>query len=342
MTASRIDPMRRVARWLLLMLALVSGASAWARGDDDNWQVLHARYGTADRNMDVTGRLKELARRDERVRVTNGLFGNDPAIGQVKVLRIYARSRSGENRTFEYREGSIIDGAIFTDWRGGGWGQNGWDHGWDGPRPGHGGGNGGGYGNNGDDGGWQILQARYGTSDRNMDVTGRLKELARSDERVRVRNELFGNDPAVGQTKMLRIFARGRNGEQRTFEFKEGSWIDGSQFTGWGRGNWGDSGWNGGWDGRPGRPGNDGGRPGYDQGLNIVRATYGTGLRQMDVTQRIRDLSRSGRLDVRVSNDLFGRDPATGSRKLLQVTYTQGRSEERQSQAWEGDQLRLP
>ena len=55
-------------------------------------------------NIDVTGRLKELARRDDRVRVTNGLFGDDPDVGRSKVLRIYARNRDGGTRVFEFRE----------------------------------------------------------------------------------------------------------------------------------------------------------------------------------------------------------------------------------------------
>ena len=79
---------------LMLLVAMLTGSSAWAR-DDGQWQVLSARYGTAQRNIDVTDRLRDLARRDDRVRVTNELFGNDPAYGQTKTLRIYARDRCG-------------------------------------------------------------------------------------------------------------------------------------------------------------------------------------------------------------------------------------------------------
>ena len=99
----------------------------------------------------------------------------------------------------------------------------------------------------GDDGEFQILQARYGTHDRNEDVTQRLKELARQDRRFRMGNSTFGIDPAPNQVKTLRIFARGRDGQTRTFEYAENSWVDGSQFTGWGGGNWGQGGWDGGW-----------------------------------------------------------------------------------------------
>ncbi|MFX1679211.1 hypothetical protein PV762_08255 [Mitsuaria sp. CC2] len=199
-----------------------------------------------------------------------------------------------------------------------------------------------------DDGQWRILNARYGTSQRNMDVTGTLKELARRDDRVRVTNELFGKDPAYGQTKTLRIFARNRNGDNRTFEFREGSVIDGNDFTGWRGGDWGHGGWNGGWDGRPGSPTNPGGYnpggqgPAQDQRLNIVRATYGHGGRFVDVTDRLRNISRGGRLDIRVDNDLADRDPAHGQPKTLRVYYTLGRGKEQMREAREGDRIRLP
>jgi len=34
------------------------------------------------------------------------------------------------------------------------------------------------------------------------------------------------------------------------FEYREGSTIDGAQFAGWGRGDWGREGWNGRWNDR--------------------------------------------------------------------------------------------
>lgn len=328
-------PDRAIARWMLaalmLLSALLTGTSAWAR-DDGQWQILNARYGTAQRNMDVTDRLRDLARRDDRVRVTNELFGNDPAYGQVKTLRIYARSRGGETRTFEYREGNVIDGANFTSWRGGDWGHGG-GGGWDGP---------GGR----DDGAFAILGARYGVPEASIDVTNRLRELARRDARVRVTNDLFRDDPAVGRTKTLRIYARDRNsGQVRTFDYREGAWIDGSQFSGWGRGDWGQGGWNGGWDGRPGsNPGgfNPGGPGPSPATLTIIRATYGSGGRAVDVTSRVRNISRGGVLDVRVDNDLAGRDPAYGETKTLRVVYQVGRGREQTAEAREGDRMRLP
>jgi hypothetical protein len=101
----------------------------------------------------------------------------------------------------------------------------------------------------GDSGLFVILSAQYGTASRHVDVTGRLKELARQDRVFRMDNNTFGVDPDPGHEKTLRIFARGPRGEERFFEYREGSSVDGSLFRGWGSGEWGDGRWNGRWEG---------------------------------------------------------------------------------------------
>jgi len=101
-----------------------------------------------------------------------------------------------------------------------------------------------------DEGQYVILSAQYGTAEHHVDVTDRLRELARSDRPFRMGNSTFGVDPDHGRVKALRIYARGQNGEERMFEFREGSTVDGSQFRGWRRGDWGRGGWSGNWGGR--------------------------------------------------------------------------------------------
>ncbi|MBC7941262.1 MAG: hypothetical protein H7Z19_16170, partial [Chitinophagaceae bacterium] len=149
-------------RWFLGVLMLGLGACALAqpdtRGDDGDYQILQARYGTPSNHVDVTERLKELARQDRSFRMGNDSFGVDPHPDQVKTLRIFARGKDGRTRTFEYAEGSVVDGAQFSGWGRGNWGQGGWNGGWGGDRPGPG----------TDDGQYQILQARYGTASRHI------------------------------------------------------------------------------------------------------------------------------------------------------------------------------
>lgn len=296
--------------------------------DDGDYKILQARYGTGDRNVDVTPRLRELAREDRRVRITNELFGVDPAPGHRKTLRIIAQGRDGQVRTFDFEEFSHIDGNQFIGWGRGNWGHDNWNGGWNGgndrrdpevPR-------------RNDDGDYQILQARYGTEGRNVDVTDRLKDLARRDARVRITNDLFGVDPDPGRRKTLRIYARGRGGDVRTFEYEEFSHIDGNQFTGWGGGNWGDRNWRGGWHGREERG-----------QLRIQRATYGASGRDWDITDRLRRMVRDGQsLEVYVDNNLGGGDPYPGQRKILIVTYSIGNGGSQEVRVSERETLRLP
>jgi hypothetical protein len=199
--------------------------------DSGEYVILSAQYGTERNHVDVTNRLKELARQDRTFLMGNNTFGVDPDYGRVKVLRIYARGPDGGERMFEYREGSPVDGSQFRGWGRGEWGNERWSGRWEG-----------GGDNRGDDrdaGEYVILSAHYGTQHRHVDVTDRLKGLARQDRVFLMGNNTFGVDPDPGRRKALRIHTRGPDGRERTFEFHEGSTVDGSQFRGWGRGDWG-------------------------------------------------------------------------------------------------------
>jgi hypothetical protein len=102
--------------------------------DAGRYTILSAQYGTAERHVDVSDRLRDIARSDRSFRLDNRLMGVDPDRGRVKVLRIYARERDGDERMFEYREGQIIDGALFVGWSRGDWGRGGWSGRWDASR----------------------------------------------------------------------------------------------------------------------------------------------------------------------------------------------------------------
>jgi hypothetical protein len=115
----------------------------------------------------------------------------------------------------------------------------------------------------GDSGQYVILSAQYGTAARHVDVTNRLRLLAQSDRAFRMENSTFGVDPDPGQVKALRIYARGPNGQERMFEYREGSTVDGSMFRGWGGGNWGRGGWSGHWEAQ---------NQGYEQQPNMQAA----------------------------------------------------------------------
>lgn len=316
-----------VLRFLVFLAGLLLSAQAWAQYGDDRgqWQILSARYGTAQRNVDVTQTLKNLARQDTVFRITNKTFGSDPAPGVVKTLRIYARGQGGGTRTFEYFENDFVDGNVFVGWRSGDWGQGGWGGGWGSSDSDH----------VTDRSQWQILQARYGAADRNVDVTERLRELARQDTRFEVNNKTMGSDPASGVVKTLRIYARGPGGATRTFEYGENNFVDGAMFSGWGGGDWGQGGWDSGW-------GHESGSGATRGGVTIVSAQYGEGADRIDVTSRLRSMVRNGRISIRVTNDAMGSDPAPGRPKILWVTYHVGGRGQQQTKVYEKQQLTLP
>jgi hypothetical protein len=231
---------QRLLHGIFATLALVLLTASWAAAQQ--YRIVHADYGWRDQRVDVTQRLRELARHDLVFRMGNSTFGIDPAPGHVKTLRIFAKEPDGDNRVFEYREGETVDGSIFSGWRRGDWGDRDDRHSdfrdrddWHGDRH--------------DEGAYAILRAYYGIQGSNVDVTERLRELARHDLVFRMGNSTFGIDPAHGYVKSLRIWARGRNGRVRMFEYREGSTVDGSLFTGWRGGDWGRDEWHGGWDG---------------------------------------------------------------------------------------------
>lgn len=308
---------------LLLLLGWAGPAAAQRGYDSGVYEVVRAHYGTYERGVDVTPRVRDLVRWDRPFRVSNETFDVDPHPGREKTLRIEARGPGGVMQTFEFPEGSSVSGAMFAG-RGEGVNMGGTS----GPYP---------YPQGGrDDGQWQILQASYGTAARNVDVTPRLRQLARQDRVFRLTNETFGVDPDYGRTKTLRIYARGREGQQRMFEYVEGSVVDGARFTGWGGGNWGHGGWSGGWDGGAGPV-----VPPQGGYLQILQASYGAGDRVIDVTQQLRARQRGDRLDARVDNEMAGFDPAPGVPKTLWVTYSVGGREQRM-RLREADFLRLP
>ncbi|HEX6803323.1 MAG TPA: hypothetical protein VF133_06545 [Terriglobales bacterium] len=126
--------MRRIQLIFASIIALVLVPGVILAQDDGRYTILTAQYGTAERHVDVTDRIREIARSDRSFRLDNRLMGVDPDRGRVKVLRIYARERDGDERMFEYREGQVIDGSLFVGWGRGDWGRGGWSGRWDAAR----------------------------------------------------------------------------------------------------------------------------------------------------------------------------------------------------------------
>jgi len=221
------------AIFLILAFALLLAGTLSAQ-EPGQYVILNAQYGNERSHVDVTGRLRELARMGRPFRVTHDSMAADPAPGQQKWLRVFARGPNGDERMFEFVDGSGFDSAAFNGWARGDWGAEPWNGGWWGTGP-----------------KFLILSAQYGSEFRHVDVTGRLKELARENRQLRIDYRTFRVDPDVGHAKALRVFARGPNGRERMFEFRDGDIIDGRQFRGWGTGEWAGENdrWSGRWEG---------------------------------------------------------------------------------------------
>ena len=128
--------MSKIKFWIVSLLTLTcfTGISLaqYSGGDAGQFVILGAQYGTAEHHVDVTNRLKELARQDRVFRMGNATFGVDPDPGRHKVLRIFARTPNGQERFFEYQEGGTVDGALFRSWGAGNWEEGHWNGNWEG------------------------------------------------------------------------------------------------------------------------------------------------------------------------------------------------------------------
>jgi hypothetical protein len=230
--------MSKIRFAILVMITSTLLLAGMAAADEGQFLILNAQYGNEHNHVDVTNRLKELARRDRPFRISDESMAVDPDRGHSKMLRVFARGPNGEERNFDFPDGSVFDGAQFRSWGRGEWGDEHWNGGWNG-RP-----------HDDDAAQFVILSAQYGNEHRHVDVTPRLKELARTDMRFRVDFRLFHVDPDEGHAKVLRIYARGPQGHERMFEYRDGEVIDGAQFRGWRRGEWArdDDRWSGRWE----------------------------------------------------------------------------------------------
>src|SRR5215831_1889188 len=116
MHAKKETLMVQIRNFMMVLVVALLPLALFAQRDEGQYVILSAQYGTGERHVDVTDRLRELARHDVNFRMGNSTFGIDPDPGRVKVLRIYARGPNGQERMFEYREGSVVDGSQFRGW----------------------------------------------------------------------------------------------------------------------------------------------------------------------------------------------------------------------------------
>jgi hypothetical protein len=219
-------------KFLVLMLFFSTGVTLFTAGlaaQDEGWKIVRADYGFKSERTDVTDILRDLVSRggvNGRVAVNNQTMGGDPAVGRDKSLRIFARNRRNEEREFDVNEGGFVDARFFAvrendrderaparDDRP----SEDRDRG-DRPRDDHDRDRAG----RGEAHDLVIIRAFYGVQGRTVNVTEPLRAMVRDGGlAVRVSNENFGGDPAVGADKVL-IVVYSSHGQEQAAAVREG------------------------------------------------------------------------------------------------------------------------
>jgi hypothetical protein len=210
---------------LILMLLFSTGVTLFAAGlgaQDEGWKIVRADYGFKAQRTDVTDILRDLVSRggvNGRVAVNNQTMGGDPAVGRDKSLRIFARNRRNEEREFDVNEGGFVDARIFAvreedrddrvpvrDDRP----HEDRDRA-DRPREDRDRDR----SERGEARDLVIIRGFYGAQGRTVNVTEQLRSMVRDGVlAVRVNNENFGGDPAIGADKVLIVIYSSRGQEQ--------------------------------------------------------------------------------------------------------------------------------
>lgn len=194
----------------------------------------------------------------------------------------------------------------------------------------------------GQDEGWRIVRATYGYRSQVADVTPQLLQLISTggaDGKIFISNETMGGDPAEDHAKTLRIYARNFRNEEREFDYNEKGYMDVHPFLlrredpdrrheerreeyRERADDWRD-------------------RDDYE-GFRIIRGFYGVNGSTVNVTERLRSMSREdGGIAMKVNNTNMGVDAAPGVEKILIVIY-RFQHREQAVVLREGDMLNLP
>lgn len=142
----------------------------------------------------------------------------------------------------------------------------------------------------------EVIAAYYGLDTRFAEVTERVRGAQlRGVVQLTVGGDSMGIDPLPGTVKVLRVYYR-VNGV-----FAHGEWRDGELVR---------------------IPENaPAPAPTVSSSLRLLEARYGSTARSQDVLARLQSLVQNNRLNLTVSNQTMGGDPAVGAAKSLVLTY---------------------
>ncbi len=216
---------------LIFMLLFSTGVTLFTArvgAQDEGWQIMRADYGFKAQRTDVTDILRDLISRggvNGRVAINNQTMGGDPAVGRDKSLRIFAKNRRNEEREFDVNEGDFIDARLFAvrgedrDDRAAARDDRPRDDRPRNNREDHD------RGDRGETRDLVIIRGFYGVQGRTVNVTEQLRAMIRDGVlAVRVNNENFSGDPAIGADKVL-IVVYSSHGQEQATAVREGERI---------------------------------------------------------------------------------------------------------------------
>jgi hypothetical protein len=162
-----------------------------------------------------------------------------------------------------------------------------------------------------------LVAAEWGLPGRRVDVTDRVRSLARDGVlQFEATRQVLGIDPAPGRVKDLVIRIRHWDGDTQEYAFPEKTLVSLELDP-------------------------DAGYEWRERGLHIMRAYYGSEGHFVNVTERLRHMIDDGRIYTRVDNEHLGLDPDPHVHKVLRVLYWFD-GERRNIVVPEHSELRLP
>jgi hypothetical protein len=177
--------------------------------------------------------------------------------------------------------------------------------------------------------GGELVSAEWGVQGRRVDVTARVRSLARNGVlNFQVTRFVLGVDPDPHRAKDLLIRVRRWDGQVEEFDYAERGVVNLELDAEDGRQQPEHKRWRDHDDDRNGDHDRDGDRDRDGDGdrrgpqLRILRAYYGAEGQFINVTDALQSRIDDGRIYIRVDNYSMGADPLPGHRKWLRILYS--------------------
>ncbi len=161
--------------------------------------------------------------------------------------------------------------------------------------------------------GWQLVRADYGSGNSWVDVTTRVRSLIQNNAlNFTVSGATLVSDSQPRRNRSLRLQLKSANGQAKQVTYRDNQRVNLPISYASVRST-----------------------------LRVLTATYGSGNRTFDETNRLNSQVRGNQLNLQVNTPSMGGDPAPNQSKTLNLEYSFN-GQRQQALVREGDVLRLP